>query len=74
MIVMLGAILHITDIQFDHDYDTDGVYIVQEDMLEMGSYVLRSCVVLPSSRILSFLLRKMEDLWCCVLQPRSCWE
>ena len=33
---MLGAILHITDIQFDHDYETDGVYIVHEEMLEMG--------------------------------------
>ena len=39
---MLGAILHITDIQFEHDYDTDGVYIVHEEMLEMGKRILKS--------------------------------
>ncbi len=38
---MLGSILHITDIVFDHDYETDGVYITQEEMLEMGESTLR---------------------------------
>ena len=42
---MLGAILHITDIQFDHDYETDGVYIVHEEMLEMGIIlVFHNCI------------------------------
>ncbi len=33
---LLAAILHVTDIVFDNDFETDGVYIEHEEMLEMG--------------------------------------
>ena len=36
ILAILAAILHITDITFDTDYDTDGVYIIHEEMLELG--------------------------------------
>ena len=38
ILAILAAILHITDIEFEHDYDTDGVYIRNESMMEMGQW------------------------------------
>jgi len=34
---MLTAVIHITDIRFLHDHDTDGSYIENEERLDMGS-------------------------------------
>jgi len=33
---MLTAVVHISDINFRHDTDTDGVYIENEEILEIG--------------------------------------
>ena len=33
---ILSAILHLTNIQFSHDDETDGVYIKNEHPLEVG--------------------------------------
>lgn len=33
---MLTAVIHITDIRFLHDSDTDGSYIENEERLDMG--------------------------------------
>ena len=33
---MLTAVLHISDIKFLHDNDTDGVYIENEELLEIS--------------------------------------
>lgn len=33
---ILSAILHLTNIQFSHDEETDGVYIEDEYPLEVG--------------------------------------
>ena len=33
---MLTAVVHIADIKFMHDSDTDGVYIHNEELLEIG--------------------------------------
>ena len=33
---LLAAILHITDIKFETDIETDGVYIVDERLMEIG--------------------------------------
>jgi myosin heavy subunit len=37
---MLTAVIHITDIRFLHDSDTDGSYIENEDRLEMAAILL----------------------------------
>jgi len=36
---MLTAVIHISDIHFLHDTDTDGVYIENEEILEIGSFL-----------------------------------
>ena len=36
IIAMLTAVIHIADINFLHDADTDGVYIDNEEVLEIG--------------------------------------
>lgn len=36
ILALLASILHITDIEFSEDYDTDGVYIIREDVMEIG--------------------------------------
>ena len=36
ILALLASILHITDIQFSEDYETDGVFIVREDVMEIG--------------------------------------
>lgn len=36
IIAMLTAIVHISDIKFLHDSDTDGVYVEDEEILEIG--------------------------------------
>ena len=36
ILAILASILHISDIQFEYDYETDGVYIRNESMMEMG--------------------------------------
>jgi len=38
IIAMLTAVIHISDIKFLHDSDTDGVYIENEDILEIGLF------------------------------------
>ena len=35
---MLTAVVHISDINFLHDSDTDGVYIENEEVLEIGLF------------------------------------
>jgi len=35
---MLTAVIHIADIKFLHDADTDGVYIENEEILEIGLF------------------------------------
>jgi len=35
---MLTAVIHISDIHFLHDIDTDGVYIENENILEIGLF------------------------------------
>jgi len=40
IIAMLTAVIHISDIKFLHDSDTDGVYIENEDVLEIGLFCL----------------------------------
>jgi len=35
---MLTAVIHISDINFLHDGDTDGVYIENEEILEIGTF------------------------------------
>ena len=39
-LAILAAILHITDIQFEEDHDLDGVFIRNEEMLEMAAQLL----------------------------------
>ena len=39
ILALLAAILHITDIQFDNDYDTEGVYILREEIMEIGEFL-----------------------------------
>jgi len=36
VIAMLTAVVHTSDINFHHDTDTDGVYIENEEILEIG--------------------------------------
>ena len=36
IIAMLTAVIHIADINFLHDGDTDGVYIENEEILEIS--------------------------------------
>ena len=36
IIAMLTAVIHIADINLIHDADTDGVYIDNEEVLEIG--------------------------------------
>ena len=38
IIAMLTAVIHISDINFLHDVDTDGVYIENEEILEIGLF------------------------------------
>jgi len=38
IIAMLTAVIHISDINFLHDADTDGVYIENEEILEIGLF------------------------------------
>jgi len=38
IIAMLTAVIHIADIKFLHDADTDGVYIENEEILEIGLF------------------------------------
>jgi len=40
IIAMLTAVVHISDINFLHDTDTDGVYIENEEILEIGLFRL----------------------------------
>lgn len=40
LIALLAAILHITDIEFAHDIDTDGAYILNENCLEISAEFL----------------------------------
>jgi len=36
---MLTAVVHISDINFLHDTETDGVYIENEEILEIGLFL-----------------------------------
>ena len=38
MFTILSAILHLTNIRFSHDDETDGVFIEDEYPLEVGKY------------------------------------
>ena len=40
VIAMLTAVVHISDINFHHDTDTYGVYIENEEVLEIGLFSL----------------------------------
>jgi len=44
VIAMLTAVIHIADINFIHDTDTDGVYIENEEILEIGMRAVSVCL------------------------------
>jgi len=45
IIAMLAAVIHISDINFLHDADTDGVYIENEEILEIGLFDTIFCYI-----------------------------
>jgi len=38
IVAMLTAVVHIADIKFRLDTDTDGVYVENEEILDVGSF------------------------------------
>ena len=53
---MLTAVVHISDIKFLHDTDTDGVYIEDEEILEIGLFSIVIVIVLVSVLLLVVVL------------------
>lgn len=54
MTAMLTAVIHICDIRFTHDPDTDGSYIENEERLEIGEEVfIVSRIFAPSHRLIT---------------------
>ena len=45
ILAMLAAILHIADILFEKDHETDGVYIKHEEMMEIGECAVVVCML-----------------------------
>ena len=54
MFTLLSAILHLTNIRFAHDDETDGVFIEDEFPLEIGNY---RQLVLSSNILFGFFLK-----------------
>jgi hypothetical protein len=52
MFTILSAILHLTNIRFSHDDETDGVFIEDEYPLEVGKY--------QTNAIFQFLIRNLK--------------
>ena len=38
ILALLASVLHITDIKFENDPESDGVFIKQEDIMEIGRH------------------------------------
>lgn len=38
VVAILTAVIHITDLKFVHDAETDGVYIENEDLLQISTF------------------------------------
>lgn len=44
IVAILASVIHITDLKFVHDADTDGVFIENEHLVEMGELIRCSLV------------------------------
>ncbi|ELU10798.1 hypothetical protein CAPTEDRAFT_115466 [Capitella teleta] len=58
ILAILAAILHITDLEFEYDQDSDGVYIKDESIMELAADMLG----LPAEELAESLISNVTDV------------